>query len=340
MSEPTISVCLPIRNAQASIERFLASFRPHVDELCFLDTGSTDRTRELLALHAARPGARIVVETALWEDDYASARNTAAALATGDYVMTADDDEVLFGGHNIQQLLAEAPDAALARRIDIEEPGICKPWFGIRIYRREYAQLWTGRVHEGLDLPETALLEAVRPDLVSVGHRRHMAPYRHGHRRLVELATAQSPSRSVWFFLGRHLLEDDGNLSAAAAAFERAADGGPWARSELGEVRCAFEYLAHTRAKLGEHSEAVAALVGARQALEQMLADPLLRRCMELDDLHPIGKDHPVWQFANEVLAAADVPREAFSLDAGQRRIYGLLSRRHSLRSRIRSAVR
>ncbi len=71
----TLAACLIVRNGAETIARALASIRPHVGEVCVLDTGSTDGTLELLADLAAGPGAPIRVQRAAWHDDYARARD-------------------------------------------------------------------------------------------------------------------------------------------------------------------------------------------------------------------------------------------------------------------------
>ncbi|MEZ6021343.1 MAG: glycosyltransferase [Planctomycetota bacterium] len=49
-----------------------------VDEICVVDTGSTDNTIDI----ARNQGAR--VESFVWCDDFAAARNASLAMATGD----------------------------------------------------------------------------------------------------------------------------------------------------------------------------------------------------------------------------------------------------------------
>src|SRR5512134_1472290 len=83
----------------------LESARGAVDEVVVVDTGSSDRTRELA--HAA--GAK-VVEWA-WRDDFAAARNEALRHATGGWILVLDADERL------------APGAAAALRAAIAAPG-------------------------------------------------------------------------------------------------------------------------------------------------------------------------------------------------------------------------
>jgi glycosyltransferase involved in cell wall biosynthesis len=59
------------------------------DEIVLVDTGSTDRTREI----AQEFGARVF--DFVWVDDFAAARNAALARATGDFAFWLDADDVI-----------------------------------------------------------------------------------------------------------------------------------------------------------------------------------------------------------------------------------------------------
>lgn len=70
----------------------LASVRGVADELVVVDTGSTDRTRQL-----ARDAGAVVLERP-WDGDFAAPRNLAIEAATGDWVLVLDADERLAAG--------------------------------------------------------------------------------------------------------------------------------------------------------------------------------------------------------------------------------------------------
>lgn len=89
MRPPTISLCMIARNEEAFIEGCLASVQGICHEAILVDTGSTDRTREL-----ARAMGATVLETP-WSDDFAAARNVGVERATGTHVLVLDADERL-----------------------------------------------------------------------------------------------------------------------------------------------------------------------------------------------------------------------------------------------------
>ena len=50
----TVSLCMIVRDEEAVLARCLDSVRGAVDEIIIVDTGSTDRTRQIAARYAAR----------------------------------------------------------------------------------------------------------------------------------------------------------------------------------------------------------------------------------------------------------------------------------------------
>src|SRR5262245_13170753 len=78
-----------VRDEAEMLPRFLAAARPVWDELCVVDTGSTDDTVARLAAAGARVGHRP------WDGDFAAARNAALALVTGDFILQLDADEMI-----------------------------------------------------------------------------------------------------------------------------------------------------------------------------------------------------------------------------------------------------
>ncbi len=87
-----LTLCLIARNEEAMLPACLASVRGVVDEAVVVDTGSTDRTREV-----AREAGALVLDRP-WDDDFAAPRNLAIERATGGWVLVLDADERLAEG--------------------------------------------------------------------------------------------------------------------------------------------------------------------------------------------------------------------------------------------------
>ena len=85
----SISLCMIVKNEEKLLKRCLDSYRPICDEIVIVDTGSTDRTKEIAA------GYTDLIYDYPWNNDFAAARNFAFSKANCDYIFSADADEVL-----------------------------------------------------------------------------------------------------------------------------------------------------------------------------------------------------------------------------------------------------
>lgn len=83
------SLCMIVKNEEAILANCLDSLADIMDEIIIVDTGSTDKTKEIAARYTEN------IYDYEWQDDFAAARNFAFSKATGDYIYSADADEVL-----------------------------------------------------------------------------------------------------------------------------------------------------------------------------------------------------------------------------------------------------
>jgi len=84
-----LSLCMIVKNEEATLPKSLSSVKNVVDEMVVLDTGSTDRTAEI----AKKFGAK--VHHFEWCNDFSAARNEALKYVTGDWILVLDADETL-----------------------------------------------------------------------------------------------------------------------------------------------------------------------------------------------------------------------------------------------------
>lgn len=85
----TVSLCMIVKNEERLLKRCLDSVAELADEIVIVDTGSSDRTKEIAAAYTDR------IYDFAWTDDFSAARNFAFSKATKDYIYSADADEVL-----------------------------------------------------------------------------------------------------------------------------------------------------------------------------------------------------------------------------------------------------
>ncbi len=104
-----------VRDEEMNLPACLSSARGLFDEIVVVDTGSTDRTKEI----AREFGARVF--DFAWIDDFAAARNAALSHATGAYAFWLDADDVIEAGERekfdalLRGLRADDPAAYVLR---------------------------------------------------------------------------------------------------------------------------------------------------------------------------------------------------------------------------------
>lgn len=84
-----ISVCIITKNEEVNIEKCLAPLVPYGFEIVVVDTGSTDRTKEVAAKYTDK------IYDFEWCDDFSAARNFSLSKASHNYVLILDSDEFL-----------------------------------------------------------------------------------------------------------------------------------------------------------------------------------------------------------------------------------------------------
>src|SRR5579871_3641923 len=153
-----VSLCMIVKNEEANLPACLRSVADLVGEMILVDTGSTDRTREV----ARSLGARVY--DFAWVDDFAAARNESIRHATGPWVFWLDGDEALDEA-NRQRLralfagLGDAPAGYVMKQRSVSDPatGEATVFEHVRLFPNRPQVRWKYRVHEQI-LPA---LEAV-----------------------------------------------------------------------------------------------------------------------------------------------------------------------------------
>lgn len=82
-----ISVCIIAKNEEKRIEKCLSSIKPYGFEIVVVDTGSTDRTKEIAGKYADR------MLDFVWCDDFSAARNFSLHAASNNWIFMLDCDE-------------------------------------------------------------------------------------------------------------------------------------------------------------------------------------------------------------------------------------------------------
>lgn len=177
-----ISVCMIVRNEAPHVEETFKSIRPFVDELCIVDTGSSDATPEI----AQRYADKFEVFTACNNaesgliDDFSMARQRSMSLASLPWRMWIDGDDVVLNAENLAGLVGTFGDinpamAILPYEYDHDHHGNCT----CRFYRERIVRgapgdfEWLGPVHEVL-VPHNPSTVKRSFEEVVIQHRRRV----------------------------------------------------------------------------------------------------------------------------------------------------------------------
>src|SRR3989344_859109 len=98
MAKPTITLCMITKNEEKSLADCLNSAKDVIDEIIIVDTGSTDKTKEIAKKFCdmrTRSQLTAKIYDFKWIDDFSAARNESLKYATKDWILVLDADELI-----------------------------------------------------------------------------------------------------------------------------------------------------------------------------------------------------------------------------------------------------
>lgn len=148
----TLSLCMIVKNEEDVLGRCLKSVADLVDEIIIVDTGSTDRTKEIAAVFTHK------IYDYSWIDDFAAARNYSFSMATGDYCIWLDADDVLQEADRraFVDLRArlQPPTHVVMMKYNTafdEKGNVTFSFYRERIIKNYVGMQWKGAVHEVIE---------------------------------------------------------------------------------------------------------------------------------------------------------------------------------------------
>ncbi len=280
-----VSLCMIVKDEEHNIADCLRSAEGLFDEVIVVDTGSTDKTREV----ATALGAKVFDFP--WCDSFSAARNESLRHATGDWIFWLDADDRLDEDNRakLRALFASLRDENVAYSVKCrclpEGPGSPETLVDhIRLFRNRPDIRWKYRIHE-------QILPAVRN---AGGHVRWSgAVVRHtGYcdaalrrrklgrdLRLLELEHAEQPEEPFTLF----------NLGSVTNELGRPAEALGYLRHSLqlsnpqdSIVRKLFGLIVNCHRALGQTADATAACAEGLRVCpgdaELLFLDSVLRR--------------------------------------------------------------
>ncbi len=214
-----ISACLIVRDEERVLPRCLDSLVGVCDELCVVDTGSADSTSAVARDYQAK--VRYFTECNGSDGmmaDFSAARNAALELATGDWVLQIDADEILeAGASNIRRHVLDGTYDRIGFTICSEG----SRWISGRLFRRGAATKYRNRIHEYIECSGLFLAD---PEIVV-----HNLPDKNGKEssrdrniRLCLIAIQENPDdgRNYHYLGNEYRLA--GLLNEAKVSYEKA----------------------------------------------------------------------------------------------------------------------
>lgn len=167
-----ISLCMIVKNEEKYIGNCLKSVCDLVDEIIIVDTGSTDKTKQICKKYTDK------IYDYKWINDFADARNFSFSKATCDYIMWLDADDILKENDRIKfkklkENLHNIKNDFISMEYDyaFDENGNPQLTFRRnRIVKKSINPVWTGFIHEVIDIN---INDAYQSDIVVTHTKSH-----------------------------------------------------------------------------------------------------------------------------------------------------------------------
>ena len=200
----TISLAMIIRNSENVLEKCLSSCHDIFDEIVIVDTGSTDRTKEIAHQYTTK------VYDFEWCSDFAKARNFSFSLCSSEFVMWLDDDDTLLEKDKDKIKALDFAD----REIILCKYIYSKDEFGVaecilereRIIKRSLNLQWQKKIHEYLPLRVgNRDLKQFRTD-IEIQHNKQHSSSERNLEILEEIIKIDKEPRNFYYF-GKELVD-------------------------------------------------------------------------------------------------------------------------------------
>lgn len=155
--KPLICLCMMVKDEEDSIVKTLLSAKPFIDRWMVLDTGSTDRTTDLVIETMKDLPGQLHQAPFI---NFATTRNLALRLVgdSAQFILLLDADDTIEGGARLRSFLEEAPEDEDAFYLRMDT-GIV--FDSARVIRPNRGWAYVGKVHEVLcksdQIPQTRI---------------------------------------------------------------------------------------------------------------------------------------------------------------------------------------
>ncbi|MCT1403763.1 hypothetical protein AK95_05830 [Paenibacillus sp. LC231] len=207
MNHNSVSLCMIVKNEESYLERCLESVRGIVDEIIIVDTGSSDKTKDIAKRYTDK------VFDFKWIDDFSAARNFAIEFASSEYILQLDADEILrFPQNDLLQQLNK--DFYYIRIKNDLGSGLYLSHQFIRLFRNSSDIRYRGALHEQVpsdfDIERYGFLSSM--EIFHEGYKTHLVKTKQKAQRNLKILLKEiktKPTAFNYYNLGmQYILEE------------------------------------------------------------------------------------------------------------------------------------
>ena len=249
-----ISLCMIAKNEESFLGGALGSVRSvlGLGDLVVVDTGSTDRTKEIALEHGAR------VFDFEWCDDFSAPRNYAAEKAANDWILALDADEEIARA-DLGELMRFIADPHAIGQIAMVEMSDNERHDISRLYNRSnYA--FEGSIHEQIAPRHGKRAKRKEAPILTIHHgylpevKQVKGKLERNERLLVKELEQHPGDPYLLFQLGKNYFTG-GDLQNACSCFEKALSSNPGA--QLDYIYRTVECLGYALINTGQYDKAL-----------------------------------------------------------------------------------
>lgn len=148
----SISLCMIVKNEEDVIGKCLDCVKDIVDEIIIVDTGSTDKTKEIVKKYTNK------IYDFQWIDDFSAARNFSFSKATKDYIFWLDADDILLEDDRLKlmqlkkQMIFDIDVVMMRYNYSFDSHGNpILSFFRERLFKRSNGYKWVEPIHECIE---------------------------------------------------------------------------------------------------------------------------------------------------------------------------------------------
>jgi glycosyltransferase involved in cell wall biosynthesis len=213
----SISLCMIVKNEEETLSRCLDTVKDIVDEINIVDTGSTDRTKEIALKYTNR------IFDYQWTNSFADARNESYKYATKDYILYLDADDIILEADQVKfKELKETLDPSVDSVSMYYDAGtdefgnVTLRYRRNRLVKREKNFRWYGDCHNYLEVGGNILNSEI-----AITHKK----LRHAVGRTVSIFEGKKQRGDVFsardhFYYGNELREN-GRYQEAIESYDK-----------------------------------------------------------------------------------------------------------------------